>query len=346
MEEGRSKHDGLYARILEDWRADGVEPTSDDETYESCDVEQVSVNGFPSIAAYHATYPNTRICRSFDYPNQRLILHYQYQLTCLLGALADLDVESATKSETEGEKGSQPLPFDKEKFISRCLQSPDQISLVQLPKIREGNEEGEEGKKERIEAMRENLLANMERILDKYCSRVSWQNELRNFPRVSAKIHGKFFNMIKKKSGLAPDALDYFRANDDFIYADPDPLYERFHNMIVDIRDAFIKSVRFLSCNRLWADGGGSGSSVWSAQTVRILVRSLMVLSSSALLLPLGILYLKMPRKEVAFLVVALSTLAFGFALTAFDYRMSYVLLALAAYLAVLVVFLSNPLSN
>ncbi|KAI1345946.1 hypothetical protein F5Y01DRAFT_308674 [Xylaria sp. FL0043] len=298
MEEGQSKHDGLYAQIL---------------------AEQVSVNGFPSIAAYHATYPNTRICRSFDYLNQRLLLHNQYQLTCLLGALADLDIESR-----------QPFPFDKEKFISRCMQTPDQISLVQLPKG----------------PMRENLLANMERILDKYCSRVSWQNELRNFPRVSTKIHSKFFNMIKKKNGLAPAALDYFRANDDFIYADPDPLYERFHSMILHIRGAFIKSVRFLSCNRFWADGGSPGSSVWSARTVQILVRSLMVLSSSALLLPLGILYLKMPRKEVAFLVVALSALAFGFALTTFNYRMSYVLLALAAYLAVLVAFLSNPLSN
>ncbi|KAI1283948.1 hypothetical protein F5Y07DRAFT_407494 [Xylaria sp. FL0933] len=238
MEKGQSKHDGLYAQILADWRADGVEPTSDDETYDSCDVEQVSVNGFPSIAAYHATYPNTRICRSFDYLNQRLLLHHQYQLTCLLGALADLDVEGATKSETEGEKGSQPLPFDKEKFISRCLQSPDQVSLVQLPKIREKNEEGEEGKKERMEAMRENLGkygAHIGQIL-----RVSWQNELRNFPRVSTKIHGKFFNMIKKKNGLAPAALDYFRANDDFIYADPDPLYERFHSVILHIRGAFI----------------------------------------------------------------------------------------------------------
>ncbi|KAI0434503.1 hypothetical protein F5Y09DRAFT_337725 [Xylaria sp. FL1042] len=152
--------------------------------------------------------------------------------------------------------------------------------------------------------------------------------------------------MIKKSSGLAPEALDYFRANDDFIYADPDPLYERFHNILMDIRDAFVISVKFLSRNRLFANGVGSGGSVWSAQTVRLLVRCLMVLSSSALLVPLGILYLQMPRKEIAFLVVALSSLAFGYALTAFNYRMSFVLLALAAYLAVLVVFLSDPVAN
>ncbi|KAI0423382.1 hypothetical protein F5Y09DRAFT_350597 [Xylaria sp. FL1042] len=169
MEKRQSKHDGLYSQILKDWRADGEEPSSDDELYESYDIDQVAVKGFPSVAAYHATFPNTRICRSFDYPNQRLILTYQYQLTCLVGALADLDVESATKSETPGEKGSQPVPFDKEKFISRCLQSPDYMSLVQIPQKREGSEEDEQEKRDRIEAMRENLIANMERIFDKYC---------------------------------------------------------------------------------------------------------------------------------------------------------------------------------
>ncbi|KAI0913836.1 hypothetical protein F4823DRAFT_640379 [Ustulina deusta] len=258
----RPKHDGLYSQILKDRREDGQEPTADDEFYDSYDVEQITVNGFPSIAALHARYPNTRTCRSFDYLNQRLTITYQYQLTCLLGALADLDVEDATKSETQGEKGSQPVPFDKEKFISRCLRSADQTTLVQIPSRGEGCEEDEGQKKDRVGAMRENIIANMERILEKYCtaipvpfapsfprlanpprgSRVSWQYELRKFPRASAKTHCKLFKEIKEKSGLDPDALDYLRADDDFIYADADPLYERFYSLLIDVRAAFVVS--------------------------------------------------------------------------------------------------------
>ncbi len=72
-----------------------------------------------------------------------------------------------------------------------------------------------------------------------------------------------------------------------------------------------------------------------------------MVISSSTLVLaPVGILYLKVPQKEIAFLVVALFGLTFAFTLIAFDNRMSHVLLGLAAYSAVLVVFLSIPLVN
>ncbi|KAI0965512.1 hypothetical protein F4678DRAFT_334511 [Xylaria arbuscula] len=364
----RSKHDGLYSQILEERQADGLEPTSDDEFYSSEDVERVAVNGFPSIAAFQASYPNTRLCRAFDYLNQRLIMDYQCQLTCLLGALVDLDAESATKIETAGGQHCQPVPFDKEGFILRCLQSPNQISLVQVPKTDQRCEEDEQQKKDRIESMRWNLFANIELILNKYCiaapmpfppciiclinsllgSRVCWQNELRKFPRASAKTHGKLFKKLKDMSGLDPDALDYLRADDDFIYADPDPLYERFCSILIDIRVAVVKSTRFLTCGRLFVDGGAQfGSGVWNAHRVRLFIKSLMVISSSTLVLvPVGILYLNEPRREIAFLVVTLFALAFAFTLIVFDNQMSHVLLGLAAYSAVLVVFLSVPLLN
>ncbi|KAI1420396.1 hypothetical protein F5Y12DRAFT_719573 [Xylaria sp. FL1777] len=337
----RCRHDGLYSQILEDRRADGEEPTADDEFYGSYDVEQIATHGFPSIAAFHATYANTRICRSFDYLVQRLILVYQVKLTCLLGALADLDVEDATKSETPDKKGIQPVPFDKEKFISRCLKSPDQLSLVTIPTGDEGCEEDEQ-KRDRIEAKRENLIANIERILDKYFHLVRWQSELHKSPRASAKTHGKIFKKIKSISRLDPDALDYLRADDDFIYADPDPLYERFYSFLIDIKAASVISVRFLSCNRLCkGDNTPFGSGIWSAQRVRLFVKSLMVISSSALvLIPVGILYIIVPRREIALLIITLAAIVFAFTLIAFDNGMRHVLFGLAAYLALLVVLL------
>lgn len=132
-------------------------------------IENVVVRGLPSIAAFHAKYANTRTCRAFHYPTQWLTTRYQSQITCLLGAIASLDAEGAASGDTEGERGRQPAPFDKEKFISRCLRSPDQTSLIHVPEREDGCEEDEEQKKDRIDAMRENLAANMERTFDKYC---------------------------------------------------------------------------------------------------------------------------------------------------------------------------------
>ncbi|TGJ79768.1 hypothetical protein E0Z10_g8994 [Xylaria hypoxylon] len=247
-----SKHDGLYSQILENKRADRQEPTPEDEFYGRYDIGRITVNGFPSIAAFHAKYPNTRTCRAFEYLNHRITIRHQCQLTCLLGALVDLDIESARKSEIPDEKGSQPAPFDKDRFISRCLRSPDQISLVQIPLGDEGCEEDEEQRKERIEVMRENIFANTERIMDKYFkgNRINWQYELRKFPRASAKTHGKLFKYIKNMSGLDPEALDYLRADDDFIYADGNPLYEHLYNFLIYIRAAFV--VSYLPLVSLW----------------------------------------------------------------------------------------------
>ncbi|KAI0455901.1 hypothetical protein F5B21DRAFT_177141 [Xylaria acuta] len=166
--QARPRHDGLYSKILQDRQANGREPAPDDEFYGNDDVENVTVKGFPSIAAFHANYANTRIGRAFVVLTQTLMVRYQYQLTCLLGVLVGLDTEGATGGEASGETGSQPVPFDKERFISRCLRSPDQISLVQVPTRDDGCEEDEEQKKERIDAARENVFANIERIFSNY----------------------------------------------------------------------------------------------------------------------------------------------------------------------------------
>ncbi|GAP83321.1 hypothetical protein SAMD00023353_0403540 [Rosellinia necatrix] len=338
--ERQPRHDGLYAQILEYRQADGQEPN---EFYESYDVEKIAVKGLPYVAAFHANYPNTRTCREFRLITQRLTALYQSQLTCLLGALIDLDVEGATINGTQDQTSSQLVPFNKEKFITRCSLSPDQLSLVQPPKTDDGYMENEEQKKDRIDTMRENIIANMERIFDKYCIRVNWQYELRKFPRTSATTHQRVFKLLQSISGLNSDALDYLRAEDDFIYADADTLYERFHTFLIYIRVAFVKIARLFSCRKLFADEEAPfGKGPYNARRLRLMVKCLMVIAGSALVLtPVGILYLGLPPKGISFLIVALFGLVFAFTLIAFDNRMSHVLLGLAAYYAVLVVFLS-----
>ncbi|KAI1188670.1 hypothetical protein F5B17DRAFT_451523 [Nemania serpens] len=343
IEQQRPRHDGLYSQILDSRLGSGPELTGEDEFYTNYDIDKVVVRGLPSIAAFHAKYANTRTCRAFHYPTQWLTTRYQSQITCLLGAIASLDAEGAARGGVEGERGRQPTPFDKENFISRCLRSPDQTSLIQVPTREEGCEEDEVQKKNRIDAMRENLAANLERLLDKYCNRVNWQYDLRKFPRASTNTHDRIFKHLQKKSGLDPDALDYMRAHDDFIYADADPLYERFHSFLIYIRTAFVKSVRFLSRGRVFPDENAApfGRGAYSARAVRLWVQCLMVITCSTLLLtPVGILYLDEPEKVASFLIVALFGVLFAFTLLAFESRMSHVLLGLAAYYAVLVVFL------
>lgn len=66
-----------------------------------------------------------------------------------------------------------------------------------------------------------------------------------------------------------------------------------------------------------------------------------MVIACSTLLLtPVGILYLGVPGKVASFLIVALFGVSFAFTLMTFEDRMAHILLGLAAYYAVLVVFL------
>jgi hypothetical protein len=97
-----------------------------------------------------------------------LIHRYQVQLTCLLGELVRLDAEVAREvAPASGANSFLESPFDKEQFISRCRRSPDQGTLVQVPSEAE-DEEDEGVKRHRIDAMRENLVANAERILGNY----------------------------------------------------------------------------------------------------------------------------------------------------------------------------------
>ncbi|KAI1113049.1 hypothetical protein F5Y14DRAFT_235103 [Nemania sp. NC0429] len=342
--EQRPRHDGLYSQILDSRSRDEPDSTGEDEFYTKYDIDRVVVRGLPSIAAFHTKYANTRTCRAFHYPTQWLTTRYQSQITCLLGAIASLDAEGATSRDAEGKGGRQPAPFDKEKFISRCLRSPDQTSLIQVPSKEDGCEEDEEQKRDRIDAMRENLAANLERLFDKYCNRINWQYELRKFPRASPNTHDKVFKHLQRTSGLDPDALDYMRAHDDFIYADADPLYERFHSFLIYIRTSFVKGVRFLSRGKVFPDENAApfGRGAYSARAIRLWVRCLMVITGSTLVLvPVGILYLGALEKAVSFVIVVLSVLVFAFALIAFEPRMSHVLLGLAAYGAVLVVFLN-----
>ncbi|TRX97137.1 hypothetical protein FHL15_001931 [Xylaria flabelliformis] len=326
IDQRNPRHDGLYSKILRDRQANGQESTPEDEFYGSDEFEKVTVKGFPSIAAFHTKYANTRICRAFDAVTQRLMTIYQCQLTCLLGALVDLDAEIATRSETSGQQGSQPTPFDKEKFISRCLRSPDQISLVRVP-TRDGgnerNEEDDEQKKQRIDVARENLIANIERIFDKYRDLINWQDSLRKFPQVSSGTHERLFKHIKSMEGLDPDVVDYLRAYDDHIYADADPLYERFYTFLVYVRGAFVRSVKYLSFKTVFATEDVSfGRGAYNEQKIRLFVKTSMVLAcSTPLLVPVGIIYLLNPGKFTVSAVISHALLLNCLASTTTNFR-------------------------
>lgn len=61
---------------------------------------------------------------------------------------------------------------------------------------------------------------------------------------------------------LEPDVLDYLRASDDFIYADADPLYERFHALLVSSRNVILVSI--LSSPPFTYDPKGSKQSAFA----------------------------------------------------------------------------------
>ncbi|KAI1817373.1 hypothetical protein GGS20DRAFT_591853 [Poronia punctata] len=210
-------HDGLYEHILR-------------------------VRGTPSIPAFHARYPNTRKYRAFGYLNEILLHRFQRQLTCILGELHKLSLEEVCDIENQTGNRSNTKPagsafFDEEKFIWRCLHSSDQASLIEVPSDGNNANDTEERKRTRRDAMTENLSSNAERIFSLYRAQLHWVYELRKFPRPSYKTHEDHFRQIQGLGGLGPADVDYLRASDDFIYADADPLYERFHSLLIFLRD-------------------------------------------------------------------------------------------------------------
>ncbi|KAI8623708.1 hypothetical protein F5Y19DRAFT_491998 [Xylariaceae sp. FL1651] len=289
----------------------------------------VPKNGFRSIAAMHVRYPNTSTHRTFRYPTQMLLSYYECQLSLLLDELDKIDTEI---DRAKNEPQWQQFLFDKNEFIRRCLQNPNQLSICEPPK--EGN----------LLAKRENLVANLNHIFKEYQDLFRWELDTHKFSRVSWKTQYYLAEHMKDFFGDDKSAVDYLRAIGDFVYTDIDPPIERLQHLILATTGWLGDCVRYLCCGTLLSSKGHTRQRVkYSRVHFHWLLKALIGLVSSALVLaPVGILFLGNLSKPISFVVVVIFGLAFTIIMLAFEQPTSHLLVGLAAFYAVLVAFLSN----
>ncbi|KAI3321805.1 hypothetical protein HD806DRAFT_536896 [Xylariaceae sp. AK1471] len=310
----------IYSRI----RSANKIPTHKHNAYYADDELELGGprNGFSSVAAMHVQYPNTNTHRAFRIASQRLLTSFECQITCLLDEVDKIDSQ-------------EPLgfPFDKHQFIRRCMQSPNQGSLCEPPK-----EVGD------LITKREYLLANIDCIFKKYRDLLHWEHDTNKFSRVSWKTHRHLADHIKESFPGDQSTLEYLRAMDDFIYADPNPPLERFQHLLLVTGNWLARLLRWLFCGTLRPRQGHSRQRVdYLEASFKVISNGLLaVIGSVLVLVPVGLLYLGHLGKPYSFLVVVLFGLTFTGLMLAFEPRTGHFFVGIAAYYAVLVAFLSN----
>ncbi|KAI0396981.1 hypothetical protein F5Y17DRAFT_416744 [Xylariaceae sp. FL0594] len=287
-----------------------------------------SEDTFPSIAAMHVTHGYTNMHRGFRYSTKRLLLYYQCQITCLLDEIDSLDNQLTNQ-----------FPFDRESFLSRCVESPDQASVSQRPLDEELNRK------------RENLLSNLDTIFEKYRRVMYWDVDVRGkFTKVSPKTHRALADNIRQYSKGDPYSLEYLRAMGDFVYADVDPPVERFQDLVRHLRLAigtgigrFLKKIFWASVDPMRQPGNYKRTVNHPESAFVMAAKPLMMIAAGFMVkVPIGFLYLCEPSKPASFAVMA----AYGFVVTivalVVERRANHLMLGLVADYAIIGAFLSN----
>lgn len=102
--------------------------------------------------------PNYDSHRAFKSPTHAALINLEQKIDCVVNKLDERDFEDA---KTEGGRPLRSLPFDREKFVARCLRGPAHLSTP-TP----GSSPGELRMAER-----ENLHACLGILLKEYCKR-------------------------------------------------------------------------------------------------------------------------------------------------------------------------------
>lgn len=301
--------------------------------YTDDDVKNNSPKGWPSIAAVQTYFPNNSSQRAFTVSTQQLLTHYQQKIHCIDNKLDEMNFEGS-------EAGGSPLrslPFDQEKFLARCISGTGHMPIPPDP---------ESGELDRA-SQRENLMMAKEKYSISYYMILIMNYEIKKFTRTSRRAHETHFKM-QVNEGLNNEALAYMRYIDDFVSDAPDQIFQKFESLLYTDSPWVMGLLRRI--NRLF--GGDAPPNIdpddpritLSLRPLRILIKTLLVLSSQSLLIiPVALLYLQMDwSRGIYLLVVTAFAVVFTIAMATFEARIAYLFVGVTAYYAVLVAFLAN----
>ncbi|KAI1776180.1 hypothetical protein F4818DRAFT_440552 [Hypoxylon cercidicola] len=329
-------YSAMYDRVIEAKRRAGE---GTDDFYSDLDVLKHSPNGWPSIAATQMYMPNYDSHRAFKTPTHAVLINYEQKIECVANRLDELNFEDA---EVDHGRALKSLPFDREKFIARCVQGPAHLSTA-IP----------ESSTDRM-AERENLYTCLGILQREYFTLLHIHHQNLKFPRVSRRAHIAHYQAARDpdRQGLDNEACAFMRHIDDWICTQPDVIFQRFEALLYTKSRGlmqFLKHVCCLFCFDPPSTMSDDDPRVqYSLRGFERFFRGVLVLSSMSLLvIPVGILYLNTDWSRVAYLcvVVAFSSL-FCVVMTLFEFNTARLLVGLAAYVAVLIAFLSNNVAN
>ncbi|KAI0166993.1 hypothetical protein GGR52DRAFT_82274 [Hypoxylon sp. FL1284] len=338
-------YSAIYEKVI---AAKGLAGEGTDGFYDDSDVYKHAPAGWPSLAATHM-FPNYDSHRAFRYPTHLILVALAQKIDCLANKLDEMNFED------EGDKGGEALrslPFDRERFIERCVQGSAH-PLTPTP----GSSTGATGRSSSgaldRAAQRENLLTCIAILLKEYFTLLHMHKENLQMPGVSRRAHRAHFETARQREGLDDQACSFMRYIDDWICPRPDLIFQRFESLLYMNSTGLKKFLKHLCCLFCLDPSSSSSSSsassssdvLWGVRGFDWLYKALLGLSSLALLsAPVAILHLAdggLSRAAELGVVVGFSALFCG-VLVAFEPSAARLLVGLAAFFAVLATFLST----
>ncbi|XXG99750.1 hypothetical protein Hte_006091 [Hypoxylon texense] len=311
-----------------------------DAFYSDEDVLKRSPKGWPSIAATQMYMVNYDSHRAFKTPTHITLINKEQKIDCIVNKLDEMDFED---EKIEGGRPLRSLPFDREKFIARCLQGPSQLST---------STPGSSPSELRM-AERENLSMCLEILLKEYFTLLHMYHQNLKFPRVSRRAHEAHFQAAKDLQGLDDEACAFMRYIDDWIWPAPDTIFRRFDNLLYTKWKSLAQFLKHACCLCCFDSPPSTMSDddprvQYSLRGFERFVKGALGIGSMSLLVvPVAILYLKTGWSRAAYLgvVVAFSSV-FCCVLTVFETNTARLLVGPAAFFAVLIAFLSNKMED
>ncbi|KAI1759963.1 hypothetical protein GGR53DRAFT_110357 [Hypoxylon sp. FL1150] len=362
-------YSAMYDKVREAKRLAGEDADRFGHFYTDLDVLKTLPKGWPTIAATKMYFPNYNSHRAFKLETHAVLTCFEQKIHCVANKLDEMNFEDA---EVAGGQPLRSLPFDREKFIARCLQGPAYLSTATPePSQDSASEPGTslasehntslipESGKNKLDRMaeKENLLSCLEILLKEYYTLLHIHHENLKFPRVSRLAHEAHFQAARNRQGddMDDEACAFMRHVDDWIYPEPDVIFRRFETLLYTKSKGLTQFLKHLCCLLCFDRLPSSSSSSEDDPRVRYSLRGfdrffkfVLGISSMALLAgPVSILYLETDWSRAAYLgiVVAFSSV-FCFVMTILETNTARMIVGLAAFFAVLCAFLSNNVAN
>lgn len=304
--------------------------------YTDEDVVRESPRGWPELVATKMYYPNHNSYRAFCPSTHTVLTSLEQKIDCISNILDEMAFEDS------GLQGIPlgSLPFNRERFIDRCLQG-----IGHLPTQPPGSDTSGLDRA----TQRDNLIIVQGILLEKYFTLLHMLCDNKKFTRVSHRAHERSFEYARHYQCLSNEALAFMRYIDDFVYADPDSVFRRFE-YILHTKAPWVTNILKHLCCVFCRDPLPSPSETddpriaYSLRPFELFFKAFLALGSLAfLIIPVSLLYLETGwTRGQYFIVVAVSSAGFAFVMAAFEPRTSHLLVGLAAFFAVLVSFLSN----